>query len=484
MQTDQNGQNRQSKLRRRLFGAAAALVFLWMLLLNVLTPYIADDFTFAYAFDTGLRLHSLPQLIKSLAYHYYEWSGRVVVKFFAQGFTMLPKFVFDLCNAAAYLGLGLVIYRLAAGRRRGRYDVLSFFLIEAALWEVSPAFGQTNLWMCGACNYLWASLGLLAFLLPWRYYLQQPFSARPRMAVGMALAGVLAGWLSENGSAGMLVCLVLCIWWLLARRKRVPAWMWSGLGGAVAGFVILIAARGNYNRASFFNDYESVLTRYAVRFFNCLNMLKDHALPLLFFFAAAFALLCFQRRTAGIQALVWPLMLLLGGLAANFAMILSPDYYERSTHAPFTFLTAACAACLAALSGPTLRRGLTCAAACLGIVCGIHALEAGYDIASYSVMYRTRDALLKEEVATLGDEAAGASLVTYAIEPYTHWCAAYGLPDIREYSGDSLGLGRARWYGVASITADETHTYPFPGHMNEAYAAGEAAAEAGAQDTP
>ena len=123
MQTDQNGQNRQSKLRRRLFGAAAALVFLWMLLLNVLTPYIADDFTFAYAFDTGLRLHSLPQLIKSLAYHYYEWSGRVVVKFFAQGFTMLPKFVFDLCNAAAYLGLGLVIYRLAAGRRRGRYRV-------------------------------------------------------------------------------------------------------------------------------------------------------------------------------------------------------------------------------------------------------------------------------------------------------------------------------------------------------------------------
>ena len=118
MQTDQNGQNRQSKLRRRLFGAAAALVCLWMLLLNVLTPYIADDFTFAYAFDTGLRLHSLPQLIKSLAYHYYEWSGRVVVKFFAQGFTMLPKFVFDLCNAAAYLGLGLVIYRLAAGRRR------------------------------------------------------------------------------------------------------------------------------------------------------------------------------------------------------------------------------------------------------------------------------------------------------------------------------------------------------------------------------
>ena len=76
-------------------------------------------------------------------------------------------------------------------------------------------------------------------------------------------------------------------------------------GRRSGGFVILIAARGNYNRASFFNDYESVLTRYAVRFFNCLNMLKDHALPLLFFFAAAFALLCFSaappvsRRCSG-----------------------------------------------------------------------------------------------------------------------------------------------------------------------------------------
>ena len=100
-----------SVLRKRLFVATAAVVFLWMFLLNCLTPYIADDFTFAYAFDTGLRLQSLPQLLKSLAYHYYEWSGRVVVKFFAQGFTMFPKVVFNLCNAAAYIGLALVIWR-------------------------------------------------------------------------------------------------------------------------------------------------------------------------------------------------------------------------------------------------------------------------------------------------------------------------------------------------------------------------------------
>lgn len=466
-----------SPLRRRCFRLAAILVFLWMLLLNCLTPYIADDFSFAYAFDTGLRLQSLPQLLQSLAFHYREWSGRIIVKFFAQAFTMMPKFVFNCFNAAAYLGLGLVVYRLAAGRRRGRYDLFTFLLIQIALWEVSPAFGQTNLWMCGACNYLWASLGCLAFLLPWRYYLERPFPARPWLPFTMAVAGLLAGWLSENGSAGLLVCLVLCLWWLLLRHQRIPPWMISGFLGTVVGFVILIAAPGNYNRATVYGDYESFLTRYAVRFFNCLNMLKDYALPLLFTFVIAFVLLYFQQKSCQpLRALVWPCILLLGGLAANFAMILSPDYYERSTHAPFAYLTAACAACLIQLHGTFLRRILACATACCALIAGMHGLEAGYDIASYWVMVRTRDALLRQEVAELGDEAAGASLETYAIEPYTRWCGAYGLPDIRESSEDSIGLCRARWYGVSAITAEETHTYPFPGHMNEAYAAGEAAA--------
>lgn len=470
-------------LRKRLFFAVAILVFGWMLVLNCLTPYIADDFTFAYAFDTGLRLHSLPQLLKSLAYHYYEWSGRVVVKFFAQGFTMFPKILFNLCNAGAYVALALVIYRLARGRRTGRYDLVIFFLILAALWEISPAFGQTNLWMCGACNYLWASLGCLTFLLPWRYYLQKSFAGSWRWNVGMAIAGLLAGWLSENTSAGMLVCLVLCLAALRIDRRIIPVWMWTGLGGSLAGFAILILARGNYNRASVYGDYESFLTRYAVRFFQCLNMLKEYAMPLLLTFAVLFVLLCYQRnaRGGGLSPLVWPLILLVGGLAANFAMILSPDYYERSTHGPFCFLTAACAACAVQLSGVLLRKILTCCAACVMLLCTIHAAEAGYDIASYYVMYRTRDSLLRSEVTSLGDAASSAELVSYAIEPYTHWCAAYGLPDIREDSGDSIGLCRARWYGVGGITATEVHTYPFPGHMNDAYAAGEAAAESGTE---
>lgn len=187
----------KKNLSSRMFRLVAGLVFCWMLLLNCLTPYLADDYTFAYAFDTGERLHSLPQLISSLVFHYHEWSGRVIVKFFAQGFTMFPKLLFNVCNAGMFMALGLVLYKLAVGRRSQKADWLALALIYAALWEISPVFGQTNLWMCGACNYLWATVGCCAFLLPWRYYLQQPFASTARMAAGHGV-GRAAGWLVKR----------------------------------------------------------------------------------------------------------------------------------------------------------------------------------------------------------------------------------------------------------------------------------------------
>ena len=137
---------------------------------------------------------------------------------------------------------------------------------------------------------------------------------------------------------------------------------------------------------------------------------------------------------------------------------------------------AACAACLVQLNSKAFRRGLACLSACVGIVCGIHMLEAGYDIASYWMMDHVRTQTLRQEISEL-DEPAAANIISYGIEPYTKWCGAYGLPNIRENGGDSLALGRARWFGVTSITATETRTYPFAGHTNETYAAGETAAE-------
>lgn len=86
-------------------------------------------------------------------------------------------------------------------------------------------------------------------------------------------------------------------------------------------------------------------------------------------------------------------------------------------------------------------------------------LEAGYDTACYWMMDHVRTQTLRQEISEL-DESAAANIISYGIEPYTKWCGAYGLPDIRENGEDSLALGRARWFGVTSITATETPYLP------------------------
>lgn len=448
----------------RLFWSLAATVFAVMLVLNCLTPLIADDYTFAFSYATGQRLTGPADVLTSQWYHYFHWSGRFFIKCLAQWFTTLPKVIFNLLNAAVYTGLGLAVYLLAKGRRKRR-DPLLLLLIFVALWEISPVFGQTNLWMCGACNYLWATFFCVIALLPFGFYLHAPFKTRRWLPLASCATGLLAGWSSENTSAGLLVALVLAVGFVLITEKKAPLWMWTGLAGTLAGFAFLILAPGNYQRQDAAADSRGPLTVLAVRFLTALEQLWQHGLVLLVAFAALYCLLWLQKP--GARTLFWPAVLFLAGLGANFAMVLSPVYYPRSTHGPFTLLTLACAACIARLSLPMFRKALCMAAAGACVAAGVHLVWAGYDIASFATMRSVREASL------LAQKAAGQTRIeTYAIEPYTRWCAAYGLPDLREDPADWVCADTAKYYGLEALWASGARTYPFPGFSNEAYETG------------
>lgn len=446
----------------------AALVFFALLALNCLTPYVADDYTFSFSYATGQRLTGLFSVLESQWHHYFHWSGRFIIKCLAQGFTLLPKGVFNVLNAAVYTGLGLVLHRLALGQRR-RYDPAVLALVYLSLWMVSPVFGQTNLWMCGSVNYLWATFFCGAALLPYGLYLRRPFAARRWLAPACLAAGLVAGWASENTSAGLLVALVLSLGFFLWRDKKAPLWAWLGLLGALAGFALLILAPGNYQRQDTAADPRGPLTVLAVRFLTALEQLaSDGGLWLLALFGALLCLLALQKPKAA--GLAWPLILFAAAMGANFAMILSPVYYDRSTHGVFAYLTAACAACAVQLEGKTVRRALAAGAAGLAMAAAVQFVWAGYDIASFFVMRQTREA------AILASAAAGeAEQVTYAIEPYTRWCAGFGLPDLRQDPDDWVCADTAKYYGLDSLSANEARTYPFPGKTNTAFETGEIA---------
>lgn len=444
-----------------LLVAAAAAV---MLLFNCLTPFVADDFTFAFNYRTGERLTGLWDVLQSQTWHYMTWSGRFLIKSLDQWFTIQPKLLFNLCNTLVYVGLALVVYLAAKGRRAPADPQLLLFIF-LSFWMVSPVFGQTNLWMCGSFNYLWASFFCLAAGLPFTLQLHSPLRRRPWLAPACFVAGLVGGWSSENTSAGLLVLMVLALFWQLFRERKAPLWMFTGLSGGLLGFALLILAPGNYQRQDAAPDPRGPVTILATRFLTALNMLWDHGLPLLVIFAVLFWLLWLQKPAP--QVLFLPLALLAAGLGANFAMILSPVYYDRSTHGVFVFLTAACAAALAGLDRSRLHGVLGGAAAGLALVACFQLLWASYDIASFWMMHRTREA----ELLSLKQQGQ-TQVVSYSIECYTRWCSGYGLPDLRTDPEDWVCADMAHYYGLESLSANEARTYPFPGRTNNALETG------------
>lgn len=425
---------------RFFWWALLAFVFAAMLLLNHFTPYLADDFTFSYSFADRDDLSSPFILFRSLYYHYIEWSGRVVVKFFAQLFTIPPKWVFDFCNAAMFSLLGVILCRLGDFSKKPRPLALVFAFLS--LFLVSPAFGQTNLWMCGSCNNLWSTAGCLAFLLPWCTFFKE--NSRQYPAFLMFLGGIFAGWLYENTSAGMLCAMALCLLWQLWQKKPLPRWALSAFAGSCVGYLLLILAPGNSVRT---DDSAGVIAGsvwvYVLRVEKAVLILFKYGWPLLLSFALL--AVCLWRARRGWQALVWPCILFLAGLAAHFAMVLSPVYYLRSTHGPFAFFTAACCACLAQLPGSFARRAVRGVCLAAGAWALVVLVFAWYDIIRYDQLYAVRDAEIRAHAA-----AGETDIETYAIAPNTVYCAAWGLPDIRE-NEDWISITRAMWYGLDGL---------------------------------
>ena len=84
-------------------------IFLMMLLLNVLTPLISDDYSYALSVD-DTRLSGIMDVIKFQINHYLSWGGRTVAHTIAQVFLIMPKLVFNIFNSGIYTLLIYLIY--------------------------------------------------------------------------------------------------------------------------------------------------------------------------------------------------------------------------------------------------------------------------------------------------------------------------------------------------------------------------------------
>ena len=171
-----------------------------MLLLNVLTKRYADDYMYAFHFVTWNRIEHFGEIYESIVEHGRGVNGRYFAHFLAQFFLMLPDFVFDLVNTAVFFFTVCAVYHLANAKKET--DNLFFWAIFGCVWLFEFDFGQINLWLDGACNYLFGVFWGLLYILPYIRSLLHRKSLSPLLILPHMLASFLLGGYLEPLTVG------------------------------------------------------------------------------------------------------------------------------------------------------------------------------------------------------------------------------------------------------------------------------------------
>lgn len=246
----------------RKVGMSFIGIFLLLYLFNCLAPlYFGDDYVYSFIWEghslyeplseKAVRISSWKDLFASQWSHYFTWSGRTVNHTLAQFFLWKGKAFFNICNAlAATVLVAEINWCMNKGVISKNLNASMLYWIIFFLWSFTPAFGTVFLWLDGACNYLWPTVLLIGFAIP---YIKKYYFFTVRMGKGLIydffifIFGLVAGWTNENTICWIILILVLFI---IKYRKEegMENWLYFGLVGLMAGYALLMFSPGNIVR--------------------------------------------------------------------------------------------------------------------------------------------------------------------------------------------------------------------------------------------
>ena len=220
-----------------------------------------DDYLYAFIWEgnpmfvplseNAVRVSSLSDLAKSQWLLYLTWGGRVVGQTLTQFFVWLGKDIFNIFNALASTILVAEIYWCAnKGDITFEFDTRRLCFIFFSLWAFTPGFNPVFLWLTGACIYVWPTMFLLAFLLP---YIKKFYNYHKKNGSGLAsdasifFLGIIAGCGNENAICWVIVGLLLFLFSYRKCRGK-ETWLYYGLTGLIIGYALLMLAPGNVAR--------------------------------------------------------------------------------------------------------------------------------------------------------------------------------------------------------------------------------------------
>ncbi len=449
--TTENRLSTQNVLNVRLMLMLAVICFGLMWFFNSQTPLAADDFDYKFIFGTeSTPVSSIWDIFKSMKAHYYIMNGRIVLHFFVQLFILLGKPVFNVVNSAMYILLTLLIYKHCVGKTKKNHSFALFLAINLAVWTFSPGWGQSTIWLDGSVNYMWGSVVRLAVLLPFRLYADDGkerlgFVKLPLMLV----LGIIAGDTNENTGAAMIGMMVLFILYYKVKGFQIRTWTFTGLLGAVTGYLFLLLAPSNYARL---DRWEISGNSFKERLINIPgNLILYFSLLLAVFVILATILYQYGGATKDYRAGIG-FIYVLGSLAGVAAMLAAPCFPPRAWFGMTLALIIADGFLFFQLGiAPDIfRRIVLIGLAFWSLWCSMSCVKAARDAVSVMQAYNARVAYITQEKA-----AGNYDLTLPTIPIQDEHSPLYGVPDLSPEPGNWINVGKEKYYGLDSLTAQE-----------------------------
>jgi len=312
----------------RLLTICCVCIVLFFLMLNIYTPLIADDFSYS------IGVNSIGDIFISQFNHYFNWGGRSVAHFFAQFWLLVGKPIFNIANAFIY-GFFIFLVKFHIIGSFKKFNPLLFLLINISFWLFVPLWGQNFLWLTGSCNYLWTSTIILFFLAPFRVKYDNPnFKLCIPLSILFMFIGVLSGWSNENSGAAVLFFLIIYFLYKISNKNKLSLFEILGAIGFLIGFLLLIAAPGNYVRAEFIkqSNIDLANTPFLLilikRFLNITSILYDNNGILLIGISIflGFDLVYYKKQKLHLFSYLYAF----SAIAGAYSMLLSPSFPLRA----------------------------------------------------------------------------------------------------------------------------------------------------------
>lgn len=362
------------KHRKGIFISIVVLTFLTILVYNFLTPYYTDDF--AYALEAR-QAKSLWDLVKQQYIEYMYHNCRVIGQFNLRVFLSVDKWVFNIVNSAMFTALVLLIY--ASVKRKKKQDIFVLLLSLAFVWRYSVRFGETTLWLCGSCNYLWGSVIMVGFLVWYRHlldrenaYVHHPV---PTAILGFVF-GLAAGWCNENTSGGVFLAwlfftLIYLMGWRIGNdekvdldsekgnaegeqnkkpslgtriRLRMQGYMITSGIGIACGLLAMVLCPGIRSRVGDSEETFTGIAKLLSRFYKITVSVQELFGEVLIILLIAVVILVLQKKLKNWKETVTneAVIFLIVSIATCYALIVIPPPTPRAYYGAGVFLFIAC----------------------------------------------------------------------------------------------------------------------------------------------